>query len=981
MSEQALQPASSDQLFVGREKEISRLKADLEQVTLNVGRIVMLAGEAGIGKTRIVEELSKTAKNQDVEVLWGRCYEGEGAPLYWAWIEAIRGYLHNHDAEEVQRYMEGGASEIAAIVPHVAEHLKELPPIKPLDDPLAARFRFFDSTVTFLKNAARVGSLVVVLEDLHWADEPTLLLLEFLAHRLGEMKILIVGTYRDVEVGQSHPLQQTLGDLTRQRQFDRIQLRGLSKAAVQEYVNGISGVAKTDELADDVYKRSEGNPLFMTETVRMLIEDAEFLTEESIHIKNHAVQIPQGIQELISRRLSRLSADCNRVLATASVVGHEFAGKVLLKLFKEMNEDQLIEALEEAIEVGLLEEVSIAYDRYRFNHALTQQVLSEKLSATRRARLHGAIAEVLEELYKTNLEQHIEELANHYERCAAPENGMDYIVRCGDKASALFANREAISRYGVAMDICRAVGNDADETLTEVSMKRGLVNATMADYTAALEDFECMLFAARKLSDRHHEGLALWSRGFVENLDHDYDKCVKSFESARLIGEEGYDDVRLAASTWLAITHQGAFENWEAAEALFREADRLVSRVENPIALGWWSFFRTFTLLWEGRFNEVLEHLSAWRDVVDKIPFPFLSVRKFQSAAHGWFEGMALGGNGQYSEATAVLESAYADSERVADEFYRTRIMNTMGWIYGELQDFERAMDWNRRGAEAARTAGFLDPETENNALLNLGDNLMALNRLEEAEACFQKVESIVQNPRPRDRWMLWRYSQHMCHSYGELLLAKGEYHSALEYAVECVNRAEMTKSVKNVVKGRRLCGQVHMARGELAQADAELVPALEAARMIDNPPQLWKTLTALGLLRQKQGKAIESLQLFNEAVQIIDNVADGLADGPTKDAFLSSKEVQNIRRLVAGLPEEPGVEAKESYRDGLSEREVDVLRLVAKGLTNKEIGEQLFISVKTVNTHVSNIFAKAGLANRAAATAYAIRHGLTDYT
>jgi DNA-binding CsgD family transcriptional regulator len=242
-----------------------------------------------------------------------------------------------------------------------------------------------------------------------------------------------------------------------------------------------------------------------------------------------------------------------------------------------------------------------------------------------------------------------------------------------------------------------------------------------------------------------------------------------------------------------------------------------------------------------------------------------------------------------------------------------------------------------------------------------------------------QREDAIVRQARPQDRWMLWRYSQRMCHSYGELLLAKGEYDRALEYATECVSRAEKNKSAKNIVKGRRLCGQVYMARRKLAQADAELISALDASRKIGNPPQLWQTLKILGLLRQRQGKTDESLQVFNEAVQIIDNVADGLADGPTKDTFLSSSLVQDIRRLAAGMLEEPGVEAKKTYPDGLSQREVEVLQLVAKGLTNKEIGEKLFISVKTVNTHVGNIFEKVGLANRAEAAAYATRHRLVE--
>ena len=369
------------QLFVGRIDEMSRLTSILEDVISGEGRMVMLVGEPGIGKTRTTEEFTKIAEAKDVEVLWGRCYEGEGAPLYWPWVQVIREYLDNHDADEVWAFMKSGAAAIAEMVPRVAEHLGELPELRPLEDPVSARFRMFDSTTSFLKNATITHPLVIVLDDLHWADGPTLLLVEFLAHQLSKMKLLIVGTYRDSEVRRTHPLQQTLGDLTRERLFEKVLLRGLESDAVRDYVLESSGATEADELSEQVFSQSEGNPLFMIETVRLLIDERVLaLDRPAAKSAERAVHIPEGIRDVLGRRLSSLSDDCNRVLTAASVVGREFSIGILGALFEDMNEDRLLQSLEEAMKIGVVEELRDAVDRYQFSHALIQQTLIEELS-------------------------------------------------------------------------------------------------------------------------------------------------------------------------------------------------------------------------------------------------------------------------------------------------------------------------------------------------------------------------------------------------------------------------------------------------------------------------------------------------------------------------------------------------------------------------------------------------------------------------
>ena len=214
-------------VFVGRQREMGELKASLEEALAGHGRLAMLVGEPGIGKTRTALELATYAGLRQAQVLWGRCYESQGMPAYWPWVQAIRSYVREREPSRLKAEMGIGAADIAEIVTDVRERLPDLKAPPPLEDPEAARFRLFDSIATFLKSAAKAQPLVLILDDLHWADKSTLLLLQFVAGELAQARILIVGTYRDVELSRKHPLAQALGELTRERAFQRVLLRGL----------------------------------------------------------------------------------------------------------------------------------------------------------------------------------------------------------------------------------------------------------------------------------------------------------------------------------------------------------------------------------------------------------------------------------------------------------------------------------------------------------------------------------------------------------------------------------------------------------------------------------------------------------------------------------------------------------------------------------------------------------------------------------
>ncbi len=227
--------------FVGRQREMGELVSALDDAFAGKGRLVMLVGEPGIGKTRTAQELASYAQGRGSQVYWGRCYEESGAPPYWPWVQAIRDYVQQAAPDRLQTEMGPGAADIAGIVPDINAKLPDLP-TPPALEPEQARFRLFDSITRFFKTAARSQPLVLVLDDLHWADEPSLLLLRFMSQQLQDSCILVVGCYRDVELNRQHPLSGTLAQLSREQGFQRHLLRGMSREETGQLVEAASGI-------------------------------------------------------------------------------------------------------------------------------------------------------------------------------------------------------------------------------------------------------------------------------------------------------------------------------------------------------------------------------------------------------------------------------------------------------------------------------------------------------------------------------------------------------------------------------------------------------------------------------------------------------------------------------------------------------------------------------------------------------------------
>jgi DNA-binding SARP family transcriptional activator len=451
--------------FAGRERELSELTASLEDACAGRGRLVLLLGEPGIGKSRLAEELIAQAEAQGVQVLIGRCWEAGGAPAYWPWTQSLRGLMHEVEPERLRGQLAQDGAELVRLVPELGERL---PDLTLSTDPHGegARFRLLASVSAFLRDCASARSLVIFLDDLHAADEPSLLLLRFIVGQLAGSHILIVGCCRDNEIGPG--LAATLSELTREPATRRITLKGLSATETSRLLEATIGRTAADEVVAQVHAETEGNPFFATEIGRLLgSEDPD----------GHGIAtlpIPETVMEAVARRLERQSASCQETLTFASVIGREFDPAVV-QAASGAREDQVYGALEEAASARLLAGLPNAPGRLRFWHILIRDALYESIPAPRRVRLHRAIGAALEMLYSDNPEPHLAELARHFLAGGTPvrDKAIEYAQRAGDRAATQLAHEEAVRHYNSALDVLDATGSGDADTAGELLLSLG----------------------------------------------------------------------------------------------------------------------------------------------------------------------------------------------------------------------------------------------------------------------------------------------------------------------------------------------------------------------------------------------------------------------------------------------------------------------------------------------------------------------------
>ncbi|MGH2349835.1 MAG: protein kinase domain-containing protein [bacterium] len=455
--------------LVGRDHELAALKGSLESMLSGAGHTVLVAGEPGIGKTRLAAELLVFARLRGCVTSLGRCYEQEVAIPYLAVGEALRGLVRELDDERLAALAGPHAAELVKVVPELTARMPAFQP-SPALEPDQERLRLFEHVTVFLQSMAGVRPVVLLIDDLHWADAATLQLLRYVARNIRGDRILLLGTYRDVELDRTHPLGGVLRELNRERLFTRVLVRRLAPEHVAEMIGSILQTRQpvSGEFRDLIFRETEGNPFFVEEVLKHLAEaGALYLTEGRWERKQIGeIDVPQSVREVIRRRLDRLSGECVDVLTVASAIGREFDFDVLQAALSSNGElihtdspsagSRLLDVLEEGLDSQLLTEERVTEGvRYNFVHSLVRETLYDGLSIRRKMLIHERIGEALERVYAQSLEDHAADLAHHFAQVgrSQAERVVRYALAAADRASQVYAHDEAAAFYRVARDM------------------------------------------------------------------------------------------------------------------------------------------------------------------------------------------------------------------------------------------------------------------------------------------------------------------------------------------------------------------------------------------------------------------------------------------------------------------------------------------------------------------------------------------------
>jgi len=569
-------------IFVGREPELRQLQSALQDALKGQGGLRMLVGEPGSGKTRTTEQLVTSARLQHFQVLQGRCYEGEGAPAFWPWVQMIRSYLDTCNPTEVLAD-KSGAAAIAEVVPEIRARMGVLEAPPPLE-PAQARFRLFESVTAFLRNASRTKPLLLILDDLHWADAPSLLLLVFLARELRSARMLVVGTFRDIALARHHPLARALGDLARLGVGDRIPLGGLSEADVARCIEISTRSTPSPALVKTVYTQTEGNPFFVSEVIKLLTSEGRLKAKGEA--STSGMLMPQSVREVIGLRLNHLSEDCNKALATASVVGSEFSVSVLQRV-SDLPADRLLEVLDEAVAARVVNELPQAAGQFTFSHALIREVLYEELGVNLRVRLHRRAGAALEEMYAFELDEHIDELANHFLRGAAGgdvDKAIEYAIRAGRRASSRTAYEEAAAHYERALEALEAHRQGNEIRRCELLLAIGDALKKAGDIARAGEILERAADCARRSAQWESLALVALTMAALLPTSGTIDDTPLRLLLNEALGKLPPQDSAIRASV-LAQLSASLYYPLERRVPLSLEAVEMARRVGDPKAL------------------------------------------------------------------------------------------------------------------------------------------------------------------------------------------------------------------------------------------------------------------------------------------------------------------------------------------------------------------------------------------------------------
>ena len=644
--------------LVGREEERAELRRRLEEAGEGRGSFVMIGGEPGVGKTRLAQEVVAEATARGMLAFIGHCSEAEGDP-YEPVVEIVESALRVVPPPVFRETVGDAAGEIARLVPDVRRRFDDVPP--PLElPPEQSRRLLFNSVRDFVERTARRRPLVLVLDDLHWADESTLLLVQHLAQHIRETPLLAIGTYRDVELDVARPLARTLEELLRRRQAHRMSLSRLGTDGVHGMLAALGGGDPPTRLVDAIYAETEGNPFFVEEVFQHLSEEGRILDGAGRWLPDleiAEVDVPESVRLVIGRRLERLEEESRKVLTAAAVLGRSFPLD-LLEATIDADADAVLDGLDEAERSRLVtSSVEAGASRFAFAHELIRQTLLAQLSLIRRQRFHLRAAEALEELHTEGLEEHAPEIANHLMEAGPSADAAKMARFCrlaGERALETAAFGEAVRHLDNALSLEPKDPTERADLLWSL----GMAKRSLGHWDEAQVLWEEALTAYERLGEVDRLGKLCSELALQMAWEARWEECLQVVGRglSALADRETEDRVRLLGLGGLIISAAG---NHDAAEGMLEQASDMATRIGDRQLVSYLPVARAIHEYNYARFHKVIENgepgMEALRD--DGAIWDLVSVGPWVAFSHVIY--------GRLDRATTIVDEVAPLADRL----------------------------------------------------------------------------------------------------------------------------------------------------------------------------------------------------------------------------------------------------------------------------------------------------------------------------
>ncbi len=735
--------------FVGRVGERERLTELWDQACAGALRVALVSGEAGVGKTRLATHLALQAHAGGATVLYGRCDEDLGVP-YQPWAQALGHFVKEAPRLILDRHVERHGGDLARLVPVLGERVPTLVPPQQRD-PETERYRLYDAVSGLLQQASEQEPVLLLLDDLQWADQPTLSLLRHVVVGAPLVRVMVVGTYRDSDLSRDHPLAALLADLHREQGVERLTLAGLKAEDVLELMEALAGREMDEDgraLAAEITRETAGNPFFAVELLRHLTESGAIVQQQSGHwqlvSEVSELGMPQSVREVVGRRVERLGPDARTALSAAAVIGRDFDLDLLLAVL-DYPEPRLLDLLDAATAASLLKEGSERVGRFTFTHALVEHTLYESLGRTRRARLHRRVAEALEEQCGDDPGERLGELAGHWAAAVVSTDiakATDYARRAAERALAQLAPAEAARWYSHALELYEQASGGERSERCELLIGLGEAQRQSGDPA-----FRATLLGAAALArelgdtDRLCRAVLANSRGWTSQTGAVDRERVRALEAAA--SALANDDPRRARVLALLALELHFAGEPARCRRLAADAIEIARAAGDPLVLAYTLFNASWAIWFPDTLQECQRLVDELVELVQRLDDPWLS---FWVAARRAMVGLEAGDRLRVESGLDTMRALETSLPQPSIAYARMALESVRALLEGDLEASEQ---WAFQACKVGTAAG------DTNAVIVFGAQLFEVRYFQGRLA--EGVDQIVQAARERGSLAAWR--------------------------------------------------------------------------------------------------------------------------------------------------------------------------------------------------------------------------------